>query len=147
VRTVDGNDFQVGSPRTRGGPKGGWGDETIARALLGGEARELQDAAATAAQHAEGRTAMMMRAEAEAGRPMGPVWLDINNDYICWKCFDTLERLLPPDGRLIVRFQDGPKSALGWGPEIADRHGFTRAKNAAGLAWWERTFIGVDAGR
>jgi hypothetical protein len=147
VRTSQGQNIPVGSRRVRegGGPMG-WGDETEARGLVPpgrtGSGNN-QDAAAEAAQHAEGQAAMWLRNEWRQGNYIQEVWVDMNNFYICDSCFTWLEYLLPPGAKMTVRFQNFGKDVTN-GPELAAENGFQEVKDSESrLLWYERTFEGV----
>lgn len=140
LRAADGHAERVYSPRTRpGGGQTGLAWSTEARENF--TRRSLQDAAATAAQHAEGQAAMRMWERVKKGEKAPKLWLDINNDYICHNCFNTIGSLLPPDSELTVRFLLG-KDPGQLGPMLLKENGFALAKDVNGVQYAYKTFYG-----
>ena len=67
---------------------------------FGAENESVRDAAAEYAQHAEGQAAAVMWRDG-----MTQAYLDINNSYVCGGCRTYIERMLPPNSTLTVRYE------------------------------------------
>ncbi|MBN9086117.1 MAG: hypothetical protein J0J01_04335 [Reyranella sp.] len=148
MTTPDGMRGAVGSPRARpGGAPIGWGDETMARSLAPGGDSRAADGLAEAAQHAEGQAAMWLRNNWRAGNRIPQIWVDMNNSYICFDCFNYLELLLPPGARMTVRFQNIGETVRR-GPQLTEANGYRIVVDGkSGLSWIEKTFEGVEGQR